>query len=165
MGSDEGRCYCGFAFSHAQMAACILLCCLLSFPSYELRKLGFPVSVREGGRGFVRSVRNGEYIWRCKNWVSKSYRSLAIRIIPSQIYAFHGKLCVKRKHRVPCQYSRLRDTLYPQNSALTSPTSGGRSACIVRSRTEATELLLLLLLLLLFTSFPIITIVIIIIIN
>jgi hypothetical protein len=29
-----------------------------------------------------------------------------------------------------------RDTLYPQKSALTSPTSGGRSVGIVRSRTE-----------------------------
>jgi hypothetical protein len=30
--------------------------------------------------------------------------------------------------------------LYPQNVALTSPTSGGRSVGIVRSRTQATEL-------------------------
>jgi hypothetical protein len=37
-----------------------------------------------------------------------------------------------------------RDTLYPQKLALTSPTSGGRSVDIVRSRTKATELLLLL---------------------
>jgi hypothetical protein len=37
--------------------------------------------------------------------------------------------------------------LYPQKLALTWPTSGGRSAGIVRSRTKATELLLLLLLL------------------
>jgi hypothetical protein len=29
-----------------------------------------------------------------------------------------------------------RDTLYPQNLALTSPTSGGRSADIVRLRTK-----------------------------
>jgi hypothetical protein len=32
-----------------------------------------------------------------------------------------------------------RDTLYPQKLALTSPTSGGRSVGIVRSRTQATE--------------------------
>jgi hypothetical protein len=32
-----------------------------------------------------------------------------------------------------------RDTLYPQNLALASPTSGGRSVGIVRSRTKATE--------------------------
>jgi hypothetical protein len=32
-----------------------------------------------------------------------------------------------------------RDTLYPQKLALTSPTSGGRSVDIVRSRTQATE--------------------------
>jgi hypothetical protein len=32
-----------------------------------------------------------------------------------------------------------RDTLYPQKLALISPTSGGRSVGIVRSRTEATE--------------------------
>jgi hypothetical protein len=30
-------------------------------------------------------------------------------------------------------------TLYPQKLALTSPTSGGRSVCIVRSRTQTTE--------------------------
>jgi hypothetical protein len=30
-------------------------------------------------------------------------------------------------------------TLYPQTLALTSPTSGGRSVGIVRSRTQATE--------------------------
>jgi hypothetical protein len=40
-------------------------------------------------------------------------------------------------------------TLFPQKLALTSPTNGGRSVGIVRSRTKATELLLLLLLLLL----------------
>jgi hypothetical protein len=32
-----------------------------------------------------------------------------------------------------------RDKLYPQKLALTSPTSGGRSVRIVRSRTKATE--------------------------
>jgi hypothetical protein len=32
-----------------------------------------------------------------------------------------------------------RDNLYPQKLALTSPTSGGRSVGIVRSRTEAKE--------------------------
>jgi hypothetical protein len=32
-----------------------------------------------------------------------------------------------------------RDTLYPQKLALASPTSGGRSAGIVRSWTQATE--------------------------
>jgi hypothetical protein len=31
-----------------------------------------------------------------------------------------------------------RGTLYPQKLALTSPTSGGRSVCIVRSRTRST---------------------------
>jgi hypothetical protein len=35
---------------------------------------------------------------------------------------------------------RPRGTLYPQNLALTSPTSGGRSVGIVRSHTQATEL-------------------------
>jgi hypothetical protein len=33
----------------------------------------------------------------------------------------------------------LRGTLYPQKLALTSPTSGGRSVGIVRSRPQATE--------------------------
>ena len=36
--------------------------------------------------------------------------------------------------------------LYPQNLALTSPTGGGRSVGIVRSRTKATEFNLVLLL-------------------
>jgi hypothetical protein len=40
--------------------------------------------------------------------------------------------------------SRLpRDTLYPQKLALTSLTSGGRLVGVVRSRTQATEILLL----------------------
>jgi hypothetical protein len=34
---------------------------------------------------------------------------------------------------------RPRSTLCPQNLALTSPTRGGRSVAIVRSRTQATE--------------------------
>jgi hypothetical protein len=33
----------------------------------------------------------------------------------------------------------LRGTIYPQKLALPSPTSGGRSVGIVRSRTQATE--------------------------
>jgi hypothetical protein len=37
-----------------------------------------------------------------------------------------------------------RDTLYPQKLALTSPTYGGRSVGIVRSRTKATEFVLLI---------------------
>jgi hypothetical protein len=32
-----------------------------------------------------------------------------------------------------------RDTLFPEKMALTSPTSGGRSVGIVRSRTQVTE--------------------------
>jgi hypothetical protein len=39
---------------------------------------------------------------------------------------------------------RPRDILYPKKLALTSPTSGGRSVGIVRSRTKATELLLVI---------------------
>jgi hypothetical protein len=38
-----------------------------------------------------------------------------------------------------CCYGFLRNTLYPQTLALTSPTSGGRSVGIVRLRTTATE--------------------------
>jgi hypothetical protein len=34
-----------------------------------------------------------------------------------------------------------RDTLYPQKLALSSPTNGGGSVGIVRSRTQATEFL------------------------
>jgi hypothetical protein len=40
-------------------------------------------------------------------------------------------------HRDPSRWPR--GTLYPQKLALTSPTSGGRSVGIVRSRTQATE--------------------------
>jgi len=43
--------------------------------------------------------------------------------------------------------------LYPQKLALTSPTGGGRSVGIVRSRTKATEFSLLLLLLLLLSLY------------
>jgi hypothetical protein len=39
-----------------------------------------------------------------------------------------------------------RGTFYPQKFTLTSPTSGGRSVGIVRSRTQKTEFLLLLIL-------------------
>jgi hypothetical protein len=42
-----------------------------------------------------------------------------------------------------------RGTIYPQELALTSPTSGGRSIGIVHSPTKATELLLRIILLLL----------------
>jgi hypothetical protein len=41
-------------------------------------------------------------------------------------------------HREPSRWPR--GTLYPQKLALTSPTSGGRSVGIVRSRTEVTEI-------------------------
>jgi hypothetical protein len=40
---------------------------------------------------------------------------------------------------------RQRGTLYPQNLALTSPTSGGLSVGIVRSGTQATEFSLVLI--------------------
>jgi hypothetical protein len=41
----------------------------------------------------------------------------------------------------PCgnSFSWLRNTLYPQKLALTSPTSGCRSVCIVRLRSKVTE--------------------------
>jgi hypothetical protein len=42
---------------------------------------------------------------------------------------------------------RPRDTLYPQKLALTSPTSGGRSAGIVRLQTKAMEISFLVLVL------------------
>jgi hypothetical protein len=35
--------------------------------------------------------------------------------------------------------------LYPQNLAVTWPTSGGRSAGVVRSRTKATELIIIII--------------------
>jgi hypothetical protein len=38
----------------------------------------------------------------------------------------------------------LRDTVYPQKLALTSPRSGGRSVGIVRLRTKATELIIII---------------------
>jgi hypothetical protein len=40
--------------------------------------------------------------------------------------------------------SWAHDTLYPKQLALTSPTHGGRSVCIFRSRTEATGLLFII---------------------
>jgi hypothetical protein len=38
-----------------------------------------------------------------------------------------------------CYAEESRGTLYPQKLAITSPTSGGRSVGIVRSRTQAVE--------------------------
>jgi hypothetical protein len=46
-------------------------------------------------------------------------------------------VCPERSCRDPLRW--LRGTLYAQNLALTSPTSGIRSVGIVRSRTQATE--------------------------
>jgi hypothetical protein len=48
--------------------------------------------------------------------------------------------------RDPC------NTLYPQKLALTSSINGGRSVCIVRMRTKATELLQLVIIVRLFTG-------------
>jgi hypothetical protein len=45
-----------------------------------------------------------------------------------------------------------RDTFHPKKLALTSPTSGGRSVGIVRSRTKATGLLLVLIMLFVFKA-------------
>jgi hypothetical protein len=47
-------------------------------------------------------------------------------------------------HRDPSRWPR--GTLYPQKLAITSPTSGGRSVGVVRSRTQTMEFFLLLLL-------------------
>jgi hypothetical protein len=44
---------------------------------------------------------------------------------------------------VGIRYANHATALYPKKLAVTSPTRGGRSAGIVRSRTKATELLLL----------------------
>jgi hypothetical protein len=54
------------------------------------------------------------------------------------IYIYNSGL-ENREHRRRDPSSCPRDTLYPQKLALTSPTSGGRSAGIVRWRTQATE--------------------------
>jgi hypothetical protein len=68
---------------------------------------------------------------------------------PAVVWDFHFEIflwsgleireyCHRDQSRLP------RSTLYPQNLALISPTSGGRSVSIFRSRTKVTELLLLL---------------------
>jgi hypothetical protein len=48
--------------------------------------------------------------------------------------------CLENREYGPRDPSRWpRSTFYPHKLAITSPTSGGRSVCIVRSRTQATE--------------------------
>jgi hypothetical protein len=51
--------------------------------------------------------------------------------ILKSVLSFFKKMICHTDHATP---------LYPQKLALTSPTSGGRSVGIVRSRTKATEL-------------------------
>jgi hypothetical protein len=63
------------------------------------------------------------------------------------------KSCLEEKVAAPVQkteitaagihHTDLATLLYPLKLALTSPTSGGRSAGIVRSRAKATELLVI----------------------
>ena len=55
-----------------------------------------------------------------------------------------NKYYISRKQRLTAVGIRCADhvTLYPQKLALTSPTGGGRSVGIVRSRTKATEFIL-----------------------
>jgi hypothetical protein len=60
--------------------------------------------------------------------------------IMSIIYRIYTTGSVQKSENMAVGMSRWpRGTLYPQKLALTSPTSGGRSAGIVRLRTEATE--------------------------
>jgi hypothetical protein len=49
----------------------------------------------------------------------------------------YGNLVFKHGRRDPSCWPR--DTLYRKKLALTSPTSGGRSVCVVRSQTQATR--------------------------
>jgi hypothetical protein len=79
-----------------------------------------------------------------KWWVWNGVHSATWVQMKSYLKKSSGSGLESRKygHRDPSRWSR--GTLYPQKLALTSPTSGGCSVGIVRSRTQATEFSLLL---------------------
>jgi hypothetical protein len=87
-----------------------------------------------------------KFLWRSD--VHLSHRLIPRSQILRRDFMFSWAMRVFQKFQAPsrngAQYSLLTDhalpPLYPQKLALTSPTSGGRSAGIVRSWTEATEL-------------------------
>jgi hypothetical protein len=100
----------------------------------------------------LMSVKEGLYllllIFKQEKLCSQTYVDPNIvNIFPANFF-IHGKL-FDRKSTGSClgnrEYGRRdssrwpRGTLYPQNLALNSLTSGGRSVGIVRSRTQATE--------------------------
>jgi hypothetical protein len=63
---------------------------------------------------------------------------LSVIIYKNAVTMYHLINCCF--HEVRSAALTMRPSLYPQKLALTSPTSGGRSVGIVRSRTIATEL-------------------------
>jgi hypothetical protein len=80
------------------------------------------------------------------------YQPRASHLFFSEVFSLHRISQQRKMRRVSPVSSGIavlklrkildRGTLYPQKFSLTSPTSGGRSVCIVHSRTQATEFLL-----------------------
>ena len=126
-------------FKYMTMASDRLCGLVVRVSGYRYRGLGFDsrhfqifLSSSGSGTGSTQPREPHEVNWGA-TWIKKSSGSRS------------------RKQRLTAVGTRCADhvtSLYPQKLALTSPTGGGRSVGIVRSRTKATEFSLV------FISFP-----------
>jgi hypothetical protein len=95
----------------------------------------FPISFDSSYLCSLNSI-----IWCTNN--QSAYLMIAFRHSWERICVHYYHYFRSRKPKINDRGNPLlwpRDTLYPQKLALTSPTSGGLSVGIVRSRTKATE--------------------------